>query len=49
MVVFDQIESVIDMDSFVLFLNALARDYKDNLDDDLKELAKIFYAGKIYE
>lgn len=81
MAVFDEIESVKDTDSFALFLNALARDYKDNPDEwqnqsvgdylesiaswikdwtdlhgndefeqlDLKELAKIFYAGKIYE
>ena len=81
MAVFDQIESVKDTDSFARFLNALAKDFKDNSDEwqnqniedylesiaawihdwtdlhgndefeqlDLKELAKIFYAGKIYE
>ena len=79
--VFDYIENVTDIDSFVRFLNALAQDYKYNHDDwqiqsiddylmsiaswiedwenshgndefehiDFKELAKIFYTGKIYE
>ena len=81
MEVFDQIEKVTDTDSFVLFLNDLAQDYRDNNDEwqnrniddylksiaawikdwadshgnegleqlDFKKLAKIFYAGKIYE
>lgn len=81
MAVFDQIEKVTDTESFALFLNALAQDYKDNHDEwqnwsvddylesiaawikdssdshgndefeqlDFKELAKIFYVGKIYE
>ena len=81
MAVFEQIDSVKDTDSFAKFLNALARDYKDNPDEwenlsigdylesiaawikdsadpngndefeqlDFKELAKMFYAGKIYE
>lgn len=81
MAVYDQIENVTDIDSFSLFLDGLAQDYKDNhnewqnwsIDDylksisawikdwaeshgnkefdqfDFKELAKIFYAGKIYE
>ena len=33
MTVFDQIENVSDIDSFVQFLNSLASDYKDNHDE----------------
>ena len=33
MAVFDQIEKVTDTESFALFLNALAQDYKDNHDE----------------
>ena len=81
MAIFDQIENITDMESFARFLNALAKDYKNNHDEwqnwsiedylesiaawirdwsdlhgndefeqlDFKELAKIFYVGKIYE
>ena len=81
MAVFDMIDKVKDTDSFAMFLNSLAQDYKDNQDEwqtssiddylksiaawvkdwtgshgseefehlDFEELAKIFYAGKIYE
>ena len=33
MAIFDQIENITDMESFARFLNALAKDYKNNHDE----------------
>ena len=33
MTVYDQIEKVSDADSFIVFLNSLAKDYRDNHDE----------------
>lgn len=80
-VVFDEIENINNRESFLVFLENLANDYKENNEEwvndsisdyleriaawikdwgdshgnnefeqlDFKELAKIFYVGKIYE